>query len=343
MAINTRARKVLGQVVTLHYSTCEPVGSALISRTRVVPFSPATIRNVMMRLEDWGYLSQPNTSAGRLPTDMGYRAYVNDISLNREPLNGEERQLLSRRISQSPSVPMLLKNLADFIQEKTNLVAFHLPFRHSGIRLKQVHFERVDRETIFVLWVARGGQIFQTLLRIDENMVDRTMMERIENFINNAYRDRFLMEMEQSLLSRSLASGRQDLLLVRSALVISALANEASQLDNIMFQGVSGLLEMPEFQRIQDVKILLNLLEQKSKIKQLVELSLANAKEWIFFFIGREMEDPDLANLTAILAKIHNREDCLGCVGVLGPKRMPYLRSLQILSSAREQIAAQPL
>ena len=342
MAINTRARKVLGQVVTLHYSTCEPVGSALISRTRVVPFSPATIRNVMMRLENWGYLSQPHTSAGRLPTDLGYRAYVNDISINREPLSVDDRQLLSNRIQTSPSVPSLLKTLADFIQEKTNLVTFHMPFRHSGIKLKQVHFERVDKETIFVLWVARGGQTFQTLLRIDEDTIGRPMMERIENFINNAYRDHYLLEMDHSLTSRALASGRQDLLLTHTAAVVKALASEVSQLDNFMFQGVSGLLDMPEFQRIQEVRILLNLLEQKSKIKRLVE-RIAALKEWIFFFIGEEMEDPELANLTAILAKIHNREDCLGCVGILGPKRLPYLRSLQILSFAREQIAARSL
>ena len=341
MIINERARKVLSQVVTLHYRTCEPVGSNLISKTRMVPFSPATIRNVMVRLESSGHLSQPHTSAGRLPTDLGYRAYVDDISLNRQPLDEFDKKELSKAIRWSPSSSHMLKRIADFTRSKTRLLTFHLPFKQSGNKLKHIHFERLNDEQLLALWVSEGGQTFEAVLDIKRHFMNQNFVEKAENYFNNAFKGCNLLEIQRSLTRAYGArpNDQWDLLMARSAVLTNALTHEASRLDSIDFNGISQLLEMPEFQNMNRLKVLFELVEKQVKIKNLVEQTLANTNNWILFFIGGEMKDPELEHLAVVLAKMVRRNQTVGCVGVMGPKRMPYLRSLQILSSAREMLA----
>ena len=344
MPINERARTVLSQIVTLHYRTCEPVGSTLISKTRIIPFSPATIRNIMGRLENKGYLQQPHTSAGRLPTDLGYRTYVNDITLNPATMDQTEINQFDARLHDAVSAPVALKTVADYIHERTNLMTFHLPFRHSGIKLKQIHFERLNARRMLVLWIARGGHTFQSLLDIDESVVSRPMMEKAENFFNQAFRGRNLMEIQRHLTSQGRAgSDEWDLLLAKTSVVVNALAADVERIDNLSFQGFSELLEMPEFQSVAHVKIVFELFEKQFKLEKLIRRALHQSQERLLFFIGTEMDDPDLESLTVILAKIRSREDWIGMVGALGPKRMPYLKALQLLSFADQRIAARAI
>lgn len=340
MNINERARTVLGQVVTLHYNTCEPVGSALISKTRFVPFSPATIRNIMMKLENMGYLSQPHTSAGRLPTDLGYRAYVNDINVRRKPLDEGDRKALDERINRSAGGPNLLKVIADFVEERTKLLTFHIPFRQCGLKLKHIHFERINSEKLLALCVAKGGHTFQSVMTIDDETINTSLMRKVENFFNNAFNNCNLLEIQNRITQQFSGSNEVwDVLLDKSALLINSLTREASRLNNIAFQGVSQLLDMPEFQDIAKVRIIFDLLERQANIKGLVRRAIQQKNDWIVFFIGGEISNPLLHELTVVLSKIKNRQEELGCVGVLGPKRMPYLRSLQILAYAKENLA----
>jgi len=340
--INARARKVLGQVVTLHYSTREPVGSKLVSMTREIPVSPATIRNIMMRLEASGYLSQPHTSAGRLPTDMGYRAYVDDIFLNPTSLSEEDRTALDRAIESYPTGPSMLAAIAEVIAGRTQQMAFHLPLRQSGVKLRHLHLERLNRERMLVLWIGAGGQTFESVLDLPENELTSAMAEKAENYFNHAFRDCNLMEINRTLAGRYGSGARDwDLLISKAALLSGHLAREADHLDDLSFRGMSRLLEEPEFQSINAVKVLFEVVEGKGKIKRVVRRAL-DEKPWLLFFIGDEMNDPDLSLMTVALAKINHRDSCIGCVGVMGPKRMPYLTSLQMLSHARSRVARLP-
>ena len=343
MVINERSRKVLSQVITLHYATCEPVGSAMVSKSRVVPLSPATIRNIMMHLESGGYLKQPYTSAGRLPTDLGYRCYVDEIQFSGEDLDQADRAILAREIEAAKSPPAVLGVIADYIHRKTGLVTFHMPFRHSGLKLKHVHFERISRDRLLVLWVSRGGHSFQSILNLDEFQIQNLMVEKTENFFNQAFRDHNLIEIQQGLGKRiSMSSvGEWDLLLSKSALIAHALDEEARRFESFAYQGLTTVLEMPELQNMNRVKVMFGLLEKQTQIRDLIQKTMENEDQWLMFFIGEELPDPDLDYLTVILAKIRNERDVLGCVGILGPKRMPYQRALQYLSCAKENVAAQ--
>jgi len=342
MLINARAHKILSQIVTLHYATCEPVGSKLISRHKMVPLSPATIRNIMMRLETRGYLSQPHTSAGRLPTDLGYRTYVDAISFDRQPLSDQEKAHILNEISGLPTGPGLLKKIADLIRQQTRQMTFHIPLRQSGVKLRHIHLERLNREKLLVLWIARGGQTFETVLNLKEDDLNPHLLEKTENYFNSAFTGCNLLEIQRKLTS-SPGSGVEnwDMLLTSVALLTHALSAEAQQLADLSFQGQSKLLEMPEFQDVKTIKSLFEILENQAKIKTIVRQTL-DRDALVLFLIGAELEDPELKDLTIALAKITHQNNCIGCVGVLGPKRMPYLKSLQMLSFARAQVDRLP-
>ncbi len=342
MNFNERARTVLSQVVTLHYNTCEPVGSSLISKNRVVPFSPATIRNIMMRLEQRGYLLQPHTSAGRLPTDLGYRAYVDQIKLSENTLNEQEKKALRDEIQKAPTGPAALETIAEHIHRQTRLLTFQVPFRQSGIRLKHIHFERINANRLFVLWIARGGLTFQSVLEIEESDLSENLVEKAENYFNHVFVGKNLLEIQRQLSARYGAPNSDwDLLLGKSHRIANALTNEVSRFDNIAFHGLNSLLEMPEFQSVNQVKLVFQVLDKQTQIQRLLKQTVDEERKWIFFYIGAEIGEPDMHGFTVAVAKMENQQSTLGCVGVLGPKRMPYLRSLQLLSHAREELAAQ--
>lgn len=340
MSISPRSRTVLSQVVTLHYRTCGPVGSALVSKTRNLSCSPATIRNVMMRLESSGHLSQPHTSAGRLPTDLGYRTYVNGIKLGADQLEPFDQEHMVRCVGAAPTPISALKIIADYVHLRTGLLTFNLPFRHQGFRLGHMHLERLNAKRLLALWVARGGQTFQSILEIPEHELAGSLVETTSNFFNNTFHNKNLVQIQGHLRQRYGHGGRWDALLSSAARVVHALLEEIRELEPIQFQGISRILEMPEFEDVAQVRSVCKIVEQQEQIGKLVKRCLEEESKWLMFFIGGEMNDPELENMTLVLSKFHTRDEVIGCVGALGPKRMPYLYSLQMFRFAQEQMTA---
>lgn len=339
MGISSRSRTVLSQVVTLHYQTCAPIGSALVSRAPELGCSPATVRNVMMRLESRGYLSQPHTSAGRLPTDLGYRTYVDGIKLTSASLPEPARRQLEDQLETAPNPAGALQRIAEFTHQHTKLATFHLAFRNCGYRLGHLHLERLNPSQLLALWVGRGGQSFQCVLRLPESVIAPALLEKTENYFNNAFRGRNLIQINRQLNSLFSRQGSVwDGLLTAAVKLTQSLLEETGELEPLAFKGVSKVLEMPEFQDLDKVRTLCRMLEHQSQVKRLIQLALDAQDEWVLFFIGTEMEDPELEGLTIALGKFQNGEDWVGCVGAVGPKRMPYLHSLQIFRHAQERM-----
>ena len=157
----------------------------------------------MMNLENDGYLHQPHTSAGRLPTDRGYRAYVDALALDQGDLEEHHRRELSEAITGARSAPKALEAVAGYIRDKTRLVTFHMPYRQSGLRLKHMHMERLDKERLLVVWVSRGGHIFQSILNIRDDELNRVLVEKAENYFNKAFVDSNLIQIRRILVDRA--------------------------------------------------------------------------------------------------------------------------------------------
>ncbi len=340
MTINDRARKVLSQVVKLHYLTCEPVGSTSICNTKTLSVSPATIRNIMVRLENHGYLHQPHASAGRLPTDQGYRAYVDDLSLLEEPLDDHERVELDSLLAQKPLGPDYLEAVAEYIQDKTGSLAFSIPFRQSGLRWDHVHFQRIDNHRVLVLMVAEGGYTQHAFLDIPGHELTPHLAEKIANYINSRFRRTSVSEIKRRMETAALdGTGRYDLLTDKVAAVANQLSGQLSRMGTLRIRGYSALLAMPEFRDAALLRNVIALLEDQREIKSVIRRTFAAEGPWLTVCIGKEMATPAMEALTLVLARFRNQQDWMGGVGVLGPKRLAYRRTLQILSLANDRVA----
>lgn len=341
MSINNRARAVLQEVVRVHYQTCEPVGSATISRSPALRVSSATIRNIMVQLERNGYLCQPHTSAGRLPTDLGYRAYVDGLAVSGESLDDRDCNAIAHLVEQAPPKgPEVLRRLAHYIHQRTQLLTFYMPFRHSGIELQHIHFERLSDQKLLVLWVSRGGYHFQTVLSLPPQQLEGTFINRVENYFNEVFHGRNMLAIQQYFArARWERLNSWDPLMETAAQLIESLVKAASEDEDLQYQGMSALLEMPEFRNIESFKTLFSLLESRQRLNRYVHEVLGDQRV-MMFLIGHEMRDPDLSHLSLALAKFRVGQHWLGCVGALGPRRMPYLRSMQLLHFAHTCIAS---
>lgn len=341
MSINNRARAVLKEVVQVHYQTCEPVGSATISRSRALSVSSATVRNIMVQLEKSGYLCQPHTSAGRLPTDLGYRAYVDGLAISAQPLDDQDRNSIQQLVEASPPKgPEVLRKLAEYIQNRTQLLTFYMPFRHSGVELQHIHFERLNQNQLLVLWVARGGYHFQTVLKFHANQLEGDFIQRVQNYFNDVFQGNNMLDIQQYFARTRWERLRSwDPLMETSSKIAEMLVCAASEDDQLQYQGMSALLDMPEFKTIESFRTLFALLESRQRLHRYIHEALEDQR-FMIFLIGHEMRDPDLNHLSLVLAKFRIGQHWLGCVGALGPRRMPYLRSMQLLSYAYTCIAA---
>lgn len=341
-AIDERQKTVLNQVVTLHYHTCEPVGSSLISRSGALPYSPATIRNIMMTLDHRGYLVQPHTSAGRLPTDLGYRAYVDEVYFNFQPLNDTDRTQLDHVIFPSGAPVDCLRLLAEYVHRKTGQISFFFPFRHTGLRLDHLYLQGVGANQVRVLLLARCGQAFQQVLEMQDFQMTGNLLKTAEEYLNRRFHGCSLVDIRRRLTGELHPKDSQfDLLLQKVTRLVFSLEHHMERPEQISFIGFSRVFEMPEFNKIQVLQRLYSLIDEQSKIRGVITQMVQNDRDQILILIGSEMADPDLENLSVLVTKISNQGDWIGCVGILGPKRMPYLTCLQLFSHARYRISSQ--
>jgi len=338
--ISRREQTVLKQVITLHYRTCEPVASTLVYKTRALPYSPATIRYIMGALEQQGLLIQPHKSSGRLPTDRGYRSYVNDISLNFEPLGPLDQRTLDSIIESSDSRIGILAKLAHHLNRKTGLISFHVPYKLTGIRVKSLHFQRLDSKHVLAVPITRTGQTFHHILNEPDSGLSDTLLEKAHTLIDREFSGYSLMEIRRrlnALLQRR--SSHMDLLLSALSRLLEEVEAQWKQLDDIEFTGFSNLFEVPEFQELSRLKTVYRLLEDHQRFDHLLRRAHAEGESKVVVFIGAETEWEEIEFLTIYLTQIINQRDLLGYVGLLGPKRMPYLTALQLLSYAKHRIA----
>ncbi len=333
MTINPRAQRVLSQVVDVYYRTCEPVGSTRLSRTRVLPFSPATIRNILGDLDDQGLLVQPHTSAGRVPTDLGYRTYVNEITTRFTPIGGWDTQSFDRRFEDIGDITDVLKSLAELIHDRTRLLSFYAPARHVVWRLRHLVLEPIGVNHILALAITQRGHAIKQILAVPEHEYAESFLKSIENYVNSHYTDSSLVDICRSLTqTQDVGEQRQDLILKHASRIMRALEAEIQKRDEIHFVGFKKILDAPEFQNIDAMRRIYSLIDDESRFQTVASRALANNDDRIRIFIGQEITDPIYHDLSICITRVGSANKHLGFIGVLGPRRMPYLASYQLLS-----------
>lgn len=337
---------MLAAIIEAYVSSASPVGSELISRQLRPSLSSATIRNVMAELEGEGLLEQPHTSAGRVPTDLGYRRYVDSLMKSAQ-LNTDEVGRLSQLIRMHETgMEHYFNRVGETLSTVTQLAAFVMAptVKHSTI--KQIQLTPVSARRLLCVVIGQDGTIASHIIELVE-VITRDEAASLVHFLNTELTGVSAQELLQLLERRLLAVSDSFYHLVKRSLTILQLAFATEPDEHFLLEGAAQLFGQPEFQRDpQKAHQLLRALDLRAELLQRVRLDLAQAYEQLqvgrsahesLVRIGRELNVVGLEGCSYILAPFVVQGHVVGGVGVLGPKRMDYARLQALVENMATQ------
>ncbi len=328
--LNVRHRGVLRAIVMDYIRTAEPVGSRTIARKYGFTLSPATIRTVMADLEDSGYLAQPHTSAGRIPTDRGYRFYVDSL-MSPRALRLAEVQRIEQGVGPAAGeVEDLLREVGKLLSALSPYVALVLAPRFAENRFQRVEFVSLARDRVLVILLADTGLVHHKVVGVDEE-IPQEQLDRLAREMSDLLRGQSLQQVRDLLISRMAEEkALYDRLLAR-ALELGAKALEGEVDGEMYVAGAAHLGDQPEFADIAKMKKLFAAFEEKSKLVKILNECLTG--EEFKIFIGSEIPVRGIQELSVIAAPYRQGDRPLGALGLLGPTRMDYGRALALVQT----------
>lgn len=335
MELDERKVTILKAIIKNYMETGEPVGSRTISKYVNSKWSSATIRNEMSDLEDMGYIIQPHTSAGRIPSDKGYRFYVDQILQEKDNEVMEIKEMMVQRMGR---LELVLKHLAKNLASNTNYAAMISGPQYHRNKLKFIQLSKVDAHKLLIVTVVEGNIIKNTMVDIEEEISSEELLN-LNILLNTNLNGLTIEEINLGVISRLKEQAgihRQvvDLVLNEVAAVIKADEDELQ----IYTSGATNIFKYPELSDSQKASELLSTLEHTETLQELV--SKAGNTTGIQVYIGDESPVQAMKDCSVVTAIYDLGEGLKGTIGIIGPKRMDYERVLKTLRTLMTQLDA---
>lgn len=328
--LNERERDILKSVIQHYIASGKPVGSRILSKERNQRISPATIRNIMADLEEAGYLIQPHTSAGRVPTDMGYRFYVDNL-LESSCLNSLDQELINGRIFTPDSQDNVMERISQAISHATNNVGFVISPSLGHSLLKHLELIQLGDSKILVITVSKSGLVQNRIIQIDESFTQREL-DQTARFLNENYSGYSLLSIRDDILKKMKEEkALYDRFLNNVILLCDrGLIDEVAEPDvDIYLDGASNFLGQPEFTDTERMRSIFKTFEEKNRLVKILNQCLrARPGHGVRIIIGSENSLPGLREYTLISSPLTIHDRNLGSVGILGPTRMEYAKAI---------------
>lgn len=328
--ISERKKEVLKAVIADYIFTAEPVGSSAITGRYLKDLSSATVRNVMSELEEMGFLCQPHTSAGRIPTEKGFRLYVDHL-MQPKALQRQEREEIKKVCNSSGhEVSDLIKDVSRILSAISHHTGLAIVPRFGDTTLKHIEFVRLKGRKALVVLVSQTGIVQNKLIELEEELKQGDL-DRMSGYLNELFSGLTITGIKRSLLEEMRKEKNlYDKLLKRALRVGKEVLGEAgTELKEVFIEGQSRLFEHPEFLDVERMKEIFRAFEEKSKIIRLLDKSLK--AEGMHIFIGCETGSSELKGCSLITATYGMDGDILGSLGVIGPVRMDYSRIIPLV------------
>ena len=332
-ALNERSREIFRTIVESYLTTGEPVGSRNLSRILPISLSPASVRNVMSDLEQLGLIYAPHTSAGRLPTELGLRFFV-DALMQIGDLNEGDRRSIEVQVAAAganKSVEAVLTEASQMLSGLTRSAGVVLTAKNN-VRLKHIEFVRLEPERALAVLVAEDGQVENRVLNVSAGLPTSTLTEAA-NFLNARIRGKTLAELRAEI-EIALTQGQAELDQLTQKIVAAGLASWSGG-DNddrqLIVRGHANLLEdLRALDDLERVRSLFDALETKRGVIDL--LGRAERADGVRIFIGSENKLFSLSGSSTIVAPYRDGEGrIVGVIGVIGPTRLNYARVIPMV------------
>lgn len=333
MELEKRKEEILKKIVKEYISTGQPVGSERIVEKFHFPISSATARNDMVELEKLGYIRQPYTSAGRVPTSKGYRFFVENILKEKRQVRMKEIKLPDEE--KIKDLKAILNDVSELISTNTKEISLVFSPLLEEIKIKYIHFFTAKSKTIYLVLVTNTQT--SEAIPIGNFKIEDGDLKRIENLLNKEVSNITAMKAMEKILKKNYFETelKNENEIVKC--LHSYLENELSKGEKreIYIKGISNLLSARISLAEQKVKSLLYMLEEKKAISDIVENITANDR--LGFSIGRENKIPELWDYSLIAVK-YTVKEMEGRLALLGPTRMDYLKGIFILDAIAEKL-----
>src|SRR5687768_3547584 len=337
--LSERARRLLATLVREYIETGEPVSSQLLARQSGLGVSSATVRNVLAQLEDAGYVHQPHTSSGRVPTDRGYRVFV-DLLLDgrkqaKPPIDVENQ--LRQQVERSPFIDDLLVSVTHLVSRAARHVGFALAGSQGAV-LQRIEFVPLGGSRVLVVVVSRGNQVTQKAVDAGEEVRSDELVAAA-NYLNTEFAGRPLLEVREAVLTR-LQQERTlyDQLLARALRLARSTLEELPSQHAFHVEGASSLLAPPSQDAVSmpTLRALLEMMEEKERMVRLLNHYIDGSG--LTVVIGAEHAAPDLRSFS-LIASTEVDGSTIRTVGVIGPTRMHYSRAITLVDGTTQAVS----
>jgi len=360
--LDERKVKILKAVIKNYLETGEPVGSRTISKFTDMKLSSATIRNEMADLEELGYIVQPHTSAGRIPTDKGYRFYVDDMMSEKEKnITDRETEVASRESEMASKeaelstmkdalgekverVEELLQNVAKVLAKDTNYATMVTSPKVTGNKLKFVQLSQLESDKILAVIVMEGNLIRNKVITVSEDLSQENLL-KLNILLNTTLTGLTLEQMNLSIVSKMENQAGEHIKLVKEVLdAIVETINSADDL-KIYTSGATNIFKYPELSDSTKASELIYALEEKQSLSDLVvdddaagQESDGSSNHGIQVYIGNETPVESMKDCSVVTATYELQDGMKGTIGIIGPKRMDYEKVVETLKNMRTQL-----
>ena len=327
--LDSRQRDVLKSVIQAHISTGEPVGSRTVSSDKGLDVSPATIRAIMADLEERGFLTQPHTSAGRIPTDSAYRVYV-DRLMGKSRMSASHAQAIEQALQRSRGeIPELLEEASRQLSRFSSQVGVVMAPQWRRIVVEHLEFVRLAPYRVVAILVGKSGVVHNRILDVEEP-VEQDELDRIGAYLSETYSGWTLPRMREDLEQRIHRERDDYRLLAAATLDLARRAVELSRAETDVFiEGTSNLLNSHGFADLSRMQTVFRALEQKRRLVDLLGHVIDG--DGVQILIGKENPDSDLADCSLVTSPYHAGDRVMGTVGIVGPTRTQYARAVALV------------
>lgn len=335
MEMDERKLKILQAIVRNYLETGEPVGSRTISKYTDLNLSSATIRNEMADLEELGYILQPHTSAGRIPSDKGYRLYVDALMQDKVQEVEDMKELL---VQKADKIELLLQQVAKLLAVNTNYATMVTTPQYKHRKIKFIQLTEVDETQLLVVIVLEGNIVKNEFIELGES-ITRDSIFKLNIVLNTFLQGLDITEINISIIQKIKEQSGDYFNLANDIMDVIAKALTEEEDLEIYTSGATNILKYPELSDKEKATELLYTFEEKKQLSNLITDKLADDENrGIQVYIGNETPVKSMKDCAVVTATYEVEEGVYGKIGIIGPKRMDYEKVVHTLQSLMQQL-----
>ncbi len=323
-----RMKKVLGAVVEAYIDTAEPVGSKVVAINLGMNLSSATIRSIMGELEETGFLYQPHTSAGRVPTEKGFRFYVDYLIDVHELDEGERKGIRLKYLGYPAEAEVLFKETSKILSSSSHYLGVVWAPKMSSAVLQHIEFVRLKKHLVMAILVSPTGFVYHRVIEVERDF-SQSELDRLSDYMNSFLTGLSLQQAREKLIEEMRVEKSMYDQLFSQALRLAQEALSPSDETEVFIEGRTNIIHEPEFGKISIMTDLFRTFEEKATLVKLLDRCMD--PQGLRIAIGSESEVQEMETCSLVTSTYGCKGEVLGALGVIGPRRMNYSRVIPLV------------